>query len=172
MKTFTIISWLLSIIFWFLWFQNAFPAYSNYIIYSSFIWIWLFLWLIISIFDKKINIQIYKISSTYIFVYSFYLGILIIALILLLLYPDNFLKIIWGIWFFTIFTFSHVLWLISNNWITISERKFLADKYEKEWNYSEALGHYYKMLEGMKEEDERYKWIKDKISELRKKQIL
>ena len=173
MKTFTYIAWIIWIIWVFLGFKDSFPEYSDYLLYSGFICIWLVIWLIISLFDKSIQVKPYELTIGRIFVFSFYAFIALLLLILLLRQPQYFESILWGIWVFILFTFNSLLPIISGQTtLTISERKILANKYEQDKNYSEAIHHYNKILHSFDSDDQRAGIAKAKIDDLKKKQLI
>jgi hypothetical protein len=171
MNLFTIIVgiiWIISFVFWF---KDLFPEYTIYILYTGFIAIGLCLWLIISFFTKSVTVKIYWFRSNHLFVYLFYWFIWFIIILLLFLQPDKLFEILWSIAFFVIISLRILLWLLRDDSPTISERKYLADKYEKEENYSEAIWQYNKILAAISSDDERIDSVKSKISELKKKHL-
>lgn len=171
MNAFSIVTGIVGTIGVFLWFKDAFPQYSQYLLYGGFICLGLVIGLIISLFHKKVEIKSYKLTFNHVFVYGFYLFMALFIVILLFVQPTYFLQIISGIAIFILISFNHLLSLVRQPWVSITERVILANEYEKQWNYSEVIYQYGKIIESLDEKDERIESIKQKLSLFKSKQL-
>jgi hypothetical protein len=170
MKLFTLITGIMTVISFALSIKEFVPEYAVYVNNVSYILLGLVMGSTISLFDKA-KVQIYRLKSSHIFVYSFYAVIGIVTLVLVIMKDGLELEVLGSVGTFIIITLFFLKPLLDEQGVTITERILLSDIHVEKGNFSEAIWHLNLAKEKMESGDSRADSLEIKIGKLKQLQV-